>query len=231
VDITPQALDQRFTAPAAAGLKQVLDAALVRVVTAEPVAVPLLARFTAVCIQDRSTMVLPDALTALWQGCGGSTPERTRAALNLQVRLEMRTGRLDVQLQDGRASDQAAVLPGALPAGALRLADLGYWSLEALQALGQQGVCWLSRFQLQTALYYTTGCRRAVQECLEAAATDPVEQEGGWVWPSGCRRACSPCGSRRPWPMRAAAGCGRRRARKAARAVPRGWRGRPGLAW
>jgi Transposase DDE domain len=177
VDITPQALDQRFTAPAAACLKQVLDAAIARVVTADPVAGSLLARFTAVYIQDSSTIVLPDVLAALWQGCGGSTPERTRAALKLQVRLEMRTGRLDVQLQDGRASDQAAVLSGPLPAGALRLADLGYWSLDALQALGQQGVFWLSRLQTQTALYDTTGCRRDVQEFLEAAAPAPVEQE------------------------------------------------------
>jgi hypothetical protein len=108
VAITPQALDQRFTPAAAACLKEVLHAALARVVTTAPVAIPLLARFTAVCLQDSSTIVWPDALAPVWQGCGGSTSERTTAALKLQVRLEMRTGRLDVQLQDGRGADQAA---------------------------------------------------------------------------------------------------------------------------
>jgi Transposase DDE domain len=177
VDISPQALDQRFTAPAAACLQQVLHAAIACVVTADPVAIPLLGRFTAVFLQDSSTIVLPDVLAAVWQGCGGSTPAQTSAALKLQVRLEMRTGRLDVQLQEGRASDRAALLPGPLPAGALRLADLGYWSLDALQALGQQDVFWLSRLQTQTAVYDTTGCRRELLALLASSATDTLEQE------------------------------------------------------
>jgi len=177
VAISPQALDQRFTPQAAACLQQVLHAAIARVVTADPVAVPLLGRFTAVYLQDSSTIVLPDALATVWQGCGGSTPVHTNAALKLQVRLEMRTGQLAVQLQDGRASDRTAALPTGLPAGALRLADLGYWSLEALQALGQQEVFWLSRLQTQTAVYDTVGGRRELLELLEASATDTVEQE------------------------------------------------------
>ena len=177
VEISPQALDQRFTMTAATCVKQVLDAALTRVITADPVAIPLLARFTAVSVQDSSTIVLPDALAAVWQGCGGRTPEGTSAALKLQVRLDMRTGRLAVQFQDGRASDRTAELPGPLPAGALRLADLGYWSLEALQALAQQGVFWLSRLQLQTAVYDAAGDRQDLLAFLAASPTDPVEHQ------------------------------------------------------
>jgi hypothetical protein len=122
VALTPQALDQRFTEAAAACLKEVLHAALARVIAAAPVAIPLLARFTAVSLQDSSTIVWPDALAPVWQGCGGSTSERTTAALKLQVRLEMRSGRLDVQLQEGWAADQAAEFPGPLDAGALHMA-------------------------------------------------------------------------------------------------------------
>jgi Transposase DDE domain len=168
VDITPQALDQRFTEAATACLKQVLHAALARVVAAEPVAIPLLARFTAVFLQDSSTIVLPDSLAPVWPGCGGSTPERTKAALKLQVRLELRTGRLDVELQDGRAADQATELSGRLEAGALRLADLGYWSLDAFRALEQQSVFWLSRLQTQTAIYDGTGQRQDLLALLTA---------------------------------------------------------------
>ena len=175
VEISPQALDQRFTMAAATCVKQVLDTALTRVISADPVAIPLLARFTAVAVQDSSTIVLPDALAAVWQGCGGSTPESTSAALKLQVRLDLRTGCLAVQFQDGRASDRTAELPGPLPAGALRLADWGYWSLEALQALAQQGVFWLSRLQLQTAVYDAAGDRQELLAFLEASPTDPVE--------------------------------------------------------
>jgi hypothetical protein len=87
----------------------------------------------------------------------------------------MRTGRLDVQLQEGRASDRAAVLPGPLPAGALRLADLGYWSLEAFAALAQHKVFWLSRLQIQTAVYDATGARQDLLTLLESQPTDMVE--------------------------------------------------------
>lgn len=175
VEISPQALDQRFTASAAACLHQVLLTAIARVITAEPVTIPLLQRFTAVYVQDSSTIVLPDVFAAQWHGCGGSTSSGTSAALKLQARLEMCTGRLDVQLQEGRASDRAAVLPGPLPAGALRLADLGYWSLGAFAALTQHEVFWLSRLQMQTAVYDATGDRRELLELLETQPTDTIE--------------------------------------------------------
>jgi hypothetical protein len=115
VEISPQALDQRFTASAAACLQHGLLTAIARVITAEPVAIPLLERFTAVYVQDSSTIALPDVFAAQWHGCGGSTASGTSAALKLQARLERCTGRLDVQLQEGRASDRAAVLPGHCP--------------------------------------------------------------------------------------------------------------------
>ena len=126
-------------------------------------------------MQDSSTIILPEIFAAQWHGCGGSTASSARAALKLQARLEMRTGRLDVQLQEGRASDRAAVLPGPLPAGALRLADLGYWSLEAFAALAQHQVFWLSRLQMQTAVYDATGARQALLTLLESQPTDTVE--------------------------------------------------------
>jgi hypothetical protein len=176
VPITPQALDQRFTPAAAACLEHVLRAAIIRVIAADPVAIPLLARFTAVSVQDSSTIVLPDALTAVWQGCGGTTTVGTAAALKLQVRLELRTGKLEgPQLQDGRASDRAALLPTTLPTGALWLADLGYWSLDMLQTLAQHGVCWLSRWQVQTALYDAAGDQRALLALLDAQPAATVD--------------------------------------------------------
>jgi hypothetical protein len=173
VSITPQALDQRFTAAAATCLEQVLRAAITQAIAAEPVAIPLLARFPAVYLQDSSTIVLPDALASVWQGCGGNTSSHTRAALKLQVQLELRTGGLaGLQLQDGRASDRTAARPD-LPAGALRIADLGYWSVDALQALDQQGSYWLSRLQTQTAIYDTQGHR---QDLLALLAAQPAEE-------------------------------------------------------
>jgi Transposase DDE domain len=174
VDITPQALDQRFTEAAAACLKEVLHAALARVVAAHPVAIPRLARFTAVARQESSTILWPDILAPVWQGCGGNTAERTKAALKRQVRLERQTGRLDVQLQDGRAADQAAEFPGTLAAGALHLADRGSWSLDAFRTLTHQGGFWRSRLQVQTALYTAAGQRHDLLARLTAQPAVPL---------------------------------------------------------
>lgn len=120
--------------------------------------------------------MLPDALAAVWQGCGGRQPEHTLAAVKLQVRVDLRTGRLEgPQLQDGRASDHAPALPTSLVPGSLRLADLGYWSLEDLQTLDHQGVFWLSRLQAATAVYDAQGQRRDVVTWLETHGGDSVE--------------------------------------------------------
>jgi hypothetical protein len=176
VPISPQALDQRCTPAAAACLEQVLHHAISRVVAAAPVAIPILDRFTAVYLQDSSTIVLPDALATVWQGCGGRTPQRTSAALKVQVRLELRTGQLTGPLlQAGRTSDHTPALPADLPAGSLRLADLGYWSLEELQALDRQQVYWLSRWQAATAVYTTAGGRCDMLTLLEEQGTAQVD--------------------------------------------------------
>jgi hypothetical protein len=176
VPITPQALDQRFTPAAAACLETVLSTAMRCLIAATPVAIPILDRFTAVYAQDSSTIVLPDALAAVWHGCGGSSELRTQAALKLQVRLDLRTGQLHgPQLQHGRASDHAAALPSVLPAGALRLADLGYWRLDDLDALASQQVFWLSRLHTGTAIYDTDGQRRDVFTWLKAQNSPLVD--------------------------------------------------------
>lgn len=169
VPVSAQALDQRCTPVAATYLEQVLRHALTRVLAAAPVAVPILDRFTAVYLQDSSTIVLPDALRTGWQGCGGTTTTHTAAALKLQVRLELRTGQLDgPHLQHGRSSDHAYSVSQGLPAGSLRLADLGYWSLDEFHALATQQVFWLSRLQAATTVYDATGRRCDVLDLVTA---------------------------------------------------------------
>src|SRR3712207_1662743 len=109
VAITPQGLDQRFTPEAAACLEAVLAAAVTEVVTADPVVLPLLARFPAVYVQDSTTIALPDALAGEWRGCdgGAAAGAGTAAAVKAQVRLEVCRGTLHGPLlADGRTADQ-----------------------------------------------------------------------------------------------------------------------------
>jgi DDE family transposase len=158
VAISPQGLDQRFTPTAAGFLQRLLEAAVTHVVTAHPVTIPLIQRFAGVYLLDSSTIVLPDELSQVWRGCGGNQAQHTQAALKLQVQLDVSTGALrGPWLQDGRGADQAAPNQTTFPPGALRLADLGYFSLAVLHELSTAGGSWLSRLHLHTHVFDQTG--------------------------------------------------------------------------
>src|SRR5690242_15086737 len=62
VDISAQGLDQRFTLPAAVFFKALFEVALTQLVMADPVAIPLVQRFSAVELEDSTSIRLPDEL-------------------------------------------------------------------------------------------------------------------------------------------------------------------------
>lgn len=114
VPISPQGLDQRCGEAAAGFLEQLLAAAVREVVAADPVAIPLLARFPAVLLLDSSTIVLPDALGPWWPGCGGSSAAGTSAALKIHVRFDLLQGTLTGPLlTDGRTHESTTPLQTA----------------------------------------------------------------------------------------------------------------------
>jgi hypothetical protein len=178
VRISPQALDQRFGEHAAAFLRALLEAALTHALRAAPVAVPLLARFSAVVVQDSTIVNLPDALAHTWQGCG-DVARHHLAALKIQPRLDLLTGTLDeLLLAAGRAHDQAcAGQSRPLPAGALYLADLGYFALARLADLTARGVYVVSRLTVQTALFAASGARLDLAQLLAREPAPLVERE------------------------------------------------------
>jgi hypothetical protein len=170
--ISAQSLDERLGEAAAVFLEELLAAAVQTVIAADPVAIPLLARFGAVVLLDSSTISLPAALAAWWPGCTPGT-----AALKLQVRYDLCRGELGgLQVHEARRSDQRTALQRApLPRGALRLADLGFFALEVFAQMSEQGVYWLSRLAAGTALYTADGARWEVLALLERQGTPRVD--------------------------------------------------------
>jgi len=168
--VTPQAIHKRFTPEAAAYLEQLLQEAVQQVVQAAPQALPILQRFNGVYVTDSSVIPLPDALAEVWPGCGGGTPEGSQAAVKLQVRMDFSQGSLQGPLlQAGRAHDQNSPLPTSpLPAGALHLADLGYFKLETLRDYDAQGVYWLVRPKVNTVIYDQNGQPTTLADLLAA---------------------------------------------------------------
>src|SRR5258708_39512367 len=87
VSVTDTAVDKRFTPECARLVHAVLEE-LTSVVgeAAQDVPIRLLRRFSAVTLQDSSSITLPDELVDQWRGCGGNQ-EHTAAAVKLHVRL------------------------------------------------------------------------------------------------------------------------------------------------
>lgn len=187
--VCPSALDQRFTQAAAVFLQALLaqalqDAARQGADSNDPTDQTLRTRFPGVYIDESTTLGRPRALLPLFPGTGGGGGPT--AAVKVPLRLELRRGVVELSdLQAGRSCDLASPLPhGPLPAGSLRLADLGYYSLQAFQEYDRQGVYVLSRLPARTALFDAAGKRWKLHDFLQAQPGGPVDcwVEVGRAW-------------------------------------------------
>ncbi len=176
VKISNQGLDKRFTQRAAIFMREVLQAVVAEVIAADQVAIPLLQRFNGVVLQDSSTVVLPNALRDVWRG-NGSRTGNGEAAVKMQVRLDLSNGKLQGPLlEDGRTQDKSSsIQTEPLPTGALRIADLGYFSLGVLQDLEAQKDYYLSRLQIQTVVFDEEGNRLDLLHLLRETGAVEVD--------------------------------------------------------
>jgi hypothetical protein len=179
ITISAQGLDQRLGKRAAGCLQQVLRQAAQQLVQAEKVPLSVWEHFTGVYVQDSTTLNLPAALAKLWPGYGGGhTPGEGAAALKVQVQWELQGGQLSaLELRAGRAADRTANgLLAQLPAGALGLADLGYFSLQRLAAQAAAGSYWLNRVQAGTCLVEADGQSGSVSAWLATQTATQVDR-------------------------------------------------------
>ncbi len=156
--LSAQGLDNRFTQKAADFVKSVLEEALGEAIQAKKsVDIEILNRFTHVYVADGSVIALPDELRELWQGSGG-THGSSRSAIKLDTCIELKTGRLQCGLMQGKTSDNRNPIANAeYEAGSLRLQDLGYFNLERMKQQAARGEYWISRYQINTAIYDKQG--------------------------------------------------------------------------
>jgi hypothetical protein len=150
VKVTSQAVDQRLGEGAARFLQALLNLALTLLVSADPVAIPLLQRFSEVIVEDSTTFALPDALKGLWAGCADGARAGTQAALKVQVRWELLCGTLQaLGLQAGKQSDQRSPFKHVRRGSkSLRIADLGYFDTQQFQEEVEAGEYFLSRLKV-----------------------------------------------------------------------------------
>ena len=175
VEITPQGLEQRFTPQAACLARKVLEDAVAQVIGSQTAAPALLQRFNGVHLRDSTVISLPATLAGIWPGvgnCRGAT-----AALKLQVDLDFSSGQLQGPvLHSGRTHDTSSPFHRqVLPPGALHIADLGYFDLQALAADQQRGVLWITRLKFGSALYDAAGKRLDLLPWLAGQGQDQLD--------------------------------------------------------
>ncbi len=157
VDVTENAIAHRFTPDLVKFLEAALQRVLRRVLMTDTPPIELLKRFTQLVIGDSTTITLPDEYAEQFPGCGGGYGGG-KAVLKIQVLWDLCSGRLQVLLEPGRASDaKSPITELPLPAGSLSIFDLGYFSLNRFQRVQLAEGYWLSRLQYGTTVYDMAG--------------------------------------------------------------------------
>ena len=165
VTVTAKAVEDRFTDTLVGFLRAGLEHVLGHALAADPAAIPLLDKFTAVEIADSTSVTVPDEYADEFPGCGGKSGSG-KATVKLQVAWELRTGALTkLALQPGRHSDAKSQGPDdPVVPGSLSLRDLGYFSLERFRKVGASGAYWISRWQQGTTVFDADGRPRDLLE-------------------------------------------------------------------
>lgn len=180
VDVSPQGIDQRITETTVEFFDQLLCQALEYACQVPVKELPLLARFNGVYALDTTDITLPPSLAALYPGLGGSTPDASRAACGLQFCVELSgQGIVDLQLAGIRTNDlRFGLAQTSLPAGSLRLADLGFFNLDLLAGYAAENVYYISRWKPNMILYDTDQKALNLIEYLEKTGRGAVDE---WV--------------------------------------------------
>jgi len=176
VDVSPQAIEQRYSSSLAAFFKVLFGKMAQQIVASEVTLAPLLSRFTEVILIDSSVIVLPDSEQSEFRGCGGSY-QVNQSAIKLQTEFSLLNGSLRcVQLEQGRATDGATDRQQVVQSkGSLRIADLGYYSIPVFERIDSAGAYYLSRFP-HTTMVYVGGIKHNLVQWLNATGDGTIDQ-------------------------------------------------------
>lgn len=168
--LSTQGLDQRFTAKAAYFLDSLLAEAMQQVVSSAAQTQSLLSRFNGVYVSDSTIVNLPDGLSAVFRGHNG------QAAAKVAVQWDVYGGGMGLWLSDGTMHDQrTGPVAQCLPAGSLRLNDLGFFKLATFAEDAAAGRYFFSRYKHGTLVYHQNGQPLPLQDLLRRHGQRPLD--------------------------------------------------------
>jgi hypothetical protein len=175
--VSAQAIDQRFTPSLTDFFRRLLASAVSTVVSGNRVDTELMKRFAGIYLLDSSIVALPDEFQAKYPGCGGGKPGQTSSQLKLEFRFNISNGDLlGPIISTAPGGDyHTAVQQAPLPKGSLRVADLGFFSIQHLQEFSAQGVFWLTRLLRNTTIYQADGAPIGMTPWLRKQTHDSID--------------------------------------------------------
>jgi len=176
VDVTSQAVEQRFGPGSAELLKEVLNEGMKQVISHEGVVPELFARFQGVYYQDGSIVALPASMAEQYPGCGGKSPEAGVSSLRLEVRWELSHGGMSGPwITAGReAEHQGVAREEHLPVGSLFVGDGNYFTFASMRARGEAGDFWLVPARANLHFYDPQGIQTDVVSYLKKHAQEKI---------------------------------------------------------
>src|SRR6266568_5373888 len=156
VEVSPEAIHQRMNKRALVFLQDMIRQALAKVQALDKVCADgLFTAFTKVYLADSTGFGLPDSLSDLFPGSGGSA---TKAGANIQAVWDYKSsvfGHFALtpwNIPDNKYVDTVVALAQK---GILFLWDLGYFKVQAFAHIAEAGAYFLSRLNHQTNIYET----------------------------------------------------------------------------
>jgi hypothetical protein len=174
VNVTNQAIEQRFSSASARLLRALLEEAVGQLISCQTSAPDLLGRFNGVYLQDGTVISLPACLAEPWPA---SSKRGQEAAMRVQARVELASGQLEgLWLQEARAPERSGpAITTPFPAGSLFNGDMGYFTLQEMRRRGQQGQYWITQAKATLCILDEEGHGRDLLSFLAAQESDRVD--------------------------------------------------------
>ena len=148
VDITPQALDLRFSESAVEFMQSLLDQSVSKLIY-QQLDPYLLTGFNGVYLQDSTSFMLPPSFKELYAGSGGVANE---AGMKIDLTHELQKGSSQIIIKSADTNDHGET-PKEIIAGSLSLRDLGYFKLDDIEAIENAGGYYVSRLKSSVSIY------------------------------------------------------------------------------
>ncbi|WP_165813969.1 IS4 family transposase, partial [Terrimonas sp.] len=156
IEISKEALHQRFSVQAVNFLEKVIQQALEQHLGREKEG--LKTHFSRIKVKDSTKFKLPTDYNGAYRGYGNFS--KTNGMISLQYEYDLVSGNwLSIKLTDGLRNDfsDAEQTVSAITTGDLHIRDLGYISPTYLKAIIQSGAFFLNRLPSQAGVYNLDG--------------------------------------------------------------------------